>query len=433
MAMNSVNSSAIASGELECMLTLAELHISGMKMQDAMNAVQRHSLALTRTALAAAMLTSKKHQDGVSKLIYKSDFDRLKGKASTRQLDEMLTSMWKQAEELKNPDLAYRCWGTAAVRLVLHCLNKEKAAKAEAYESFEKIVQLFSEELTRSPLTRPIDSSASTGGPDAGVRDLLNASSQEVALLQNSHIKIGGRYCNSEYPDQLLVLKSLDDHKATFEHRPLFGEALVVHEDLDSLRKWKATKKDVTTMCPKAVCIARLPHNLDMVQKEMDKAQATALLMEAYMTNKPNDDTLLAFTCHPANLVLMKNVKKKQLKLYPMGTCSFIPAKEQETFLEKTKNAVVWYKEKPYQVQAFKAFSSFTKPDTEAGTLCPYFWVKSCDDQEEVNLQKSWTVYKGLKIPILENGEMIEAQTVLLKSAEQLEQPPAKKGKAKAS
>lgn len=153
-----------------------------------------HSLALTRTALAAAMLTSKKHQDGVSKLIYKSDFDRLKGKASTRQLDEMLTSMWKQAEELKNPDLAYRCWGTAAVRLVLHCLNKEKAAKAEAYESFEKIVQLFSEELTRSPLTRPIDSSASTGGPDAGVRDLLNASSQEVALLQNSHIKIGGRY-----------------------------------------------------------------------------------------------------------------------------------------------------------------------------------------------------------------------------------------------
>lgn len=40
MAMNSVNSSAIASGELECMLTLAELHISGMKMQDAMNAVQ---------------------------------------------------------------------------------------------------------------------------------------------------------------------------------------------------------------------------------------------------------------------------------------------------------------------------------------------------------------------------------------------------------
>ena len=84
-------------------------------------------------------------------------------------------------------------------------------------------------------------------------------------------------------------------------------------------------------------------------------------------------------------------------------------------------------------MQAFKAFSSFTKPDTEAGTLCPYFWVKSCDDQEEVNLQKSWTVYKGLKIPILENGEMIEGQTVLLKSAEQLEQPPAKKGKAKAS
>lgn len=38
------------------------------------------TLALTRIALAATILTSKKSQDGISKLIYKSDLDKMEGK-----------------------------------------------------------------------------------------------------------------------------------------------------------------------------------------------------------------------------------------------------------------------------------------------------------------------------------------------------------------
>ena len=157
-------------------------------------------MALTRVALAATMLSSKKHQDGISKLIYKSDFDKLKGKETTRRLDEVLASLWEQAGQT-SVDWGYMCFCTAAVRMVLHILQKEKIAKQDSFESFEEIVQHFADDLQASPVASktqlaPSEPAESSNGPV--VQDLLKASNKEVALFQNSHIKIGERQlvCN---------------------------------------------------------------------------------------------------------------------------------------------------------------------------------------------------------------------------------------------
>ena len=87
-----------------------------------------HSMALTRIALAACILSSKKQQDGISRIIYKSDLEKLKGKASTKQLDEMLCSLWAEVQHVNLP-LGYVCFGKACVRMILHTLGKEKVAK----------------------------------------------------------------------------------------------------------------------------------------------------------------------------------------------------------------------------------------------------------------------------------------------------------------
>lgn len=108
--------------------------------------IQGRGMALTRVALAATMLSSKKHQDGISKLVYKSDFDKLKSKETTRRLDEVLGTLWDQASKAQS-DLGHMCWCTAAVRMVLHLLGKEKIAKQEVFESFEQIAQCFSDDL----------------------------------------------------------------------------------------------------------------------------------------------------------------------------------------------------------------------------------------------------------------------------------------------
>ena len=43
-------------------------------------------LNFLRIALLATILSSKRHQDGISRLVFKSDFDKLKGKISTKTM-----------------------------------------------------------------------------------------------------------------------------------------------------------------------------------------------------------------------------------------------------------------------------------------------------------------------------------------------------------
>ena len=94
--------------------------------------------------------------------------------------------------------------------------------------------------------------------------------------------------------------RAISDSEAVFEHQPLFAPPLpvVVKDQLSSLKKWKLTKKEPTMLCPQSLCKERLAHNVLVVQKDIDKAAATQLLMEAYMSNKVEDESLLAFAKH---------------------------------------------------------------------------------------------------------------------------------------
>ena len=153
---------------------------------------------LQRVALAACMLSSRKHQDNISKLVYKSDFDKVKGKDTTKKLDEILHTLWAEAQDQKHEkSLAFNAFGTACVRMVLHLLQKEKAAKQDTFESFQEIVQKFQDDLSGggvpAPPAAPPVLATSSAGSSKGVQDLVNCSSKEIALVQNSHIKVGER------------------------------------------------------------------------------------------------------------------------------------------------------------------------------------------------------------------------------------------------
>ena len=158
------------------------------------------TLALTRIALAATILTSKKSQDGISKLIYKSDLDKMKGKDTTCRLDDMLNAMWPEARKI-DKDVGYIAFGRASVHMILHLLGKEKLAKKETFESFTEIVEAFHQELQIGPPSLaqpglPADASASSAAEPA-VKDLINCSNKDIAMLQNEHIKVGGKYLRS--------------------------------------------------------------------------------------------------------------------------------------------------------------------------------------------------------------------------------------------
>ena len=224
------------------------------------------------------------------------------------------------------------------------------------------------------------------------------------------------------------MLTKLEDSGATFEHKPLFSPVQAHVASLDSLKAWKATKKECPVLCPPALTAQRLAHKYDAVLREGDKMETNALLMEAYMSNKLQDAALLGFTAHPFNLVSLKKIKSRGLKLFPLGTCTLVQEKDYEKYVEKSKGIVVWYKKVAYHVQPFKAMQNFEKPDS--GSLCPFFWVKAAEKPELVNMSTAWIDFKGLQFPVLQNDGAVEQHTVLLKAPETVAQlPPAKRAK----
>lgn len=158
--------------------------------------VEGNSLLFTRFALLSAMLTSKKHADGYQKLIFKNDFDKMARplKQQTVQMEAVLKDAWVKvqdgniAAEIKN--LAY---GKLAVRCVLYLLGKQKLGRDNVqFESMEEITSAYCHELLGKDDDDDAPAASSSQGPQ--VKDLIQASSAEVALIQHSHLKINEQY-----------------------------------------------------------------------------------------------------------------------------------------------------------------------------------------------------------------------------------------------
>lgn len=149
----------------------------------------------TRFALLSAMLTSKKHTDGYQKLIFKNDFDKMARalKQQTVQMETVLKDAWvKVQDDNIPPEIKHLAYGKLAVRCVLHLLGKQKLGRDNVqFESMEEITTAYCNELLgKSDDDAPAASSSQ--GPQ--VKDLIQASSAEIALIQHSYLKVNEQY-----------------------------------------------------------------------------------------------------------------------------------------------------------------------------------------------------------------------------------------------
>ncbi|CAK9087331.1 unnamed protein product [Durusdinium trenchii] len=494
MSMNAHNSNTILTNELEAMMELAALHRSGMRMQDAVQAVCQsspsckayiddcaqfmrlysggdtfpmllwldgfcdlackasgHSLLVgeentnllahynfrlpgcqlnfLRIALLATILSSKRHQDGISKLVFKSDFDKLKGKSTTLAMEDLLSQGWASCQKVANKALGEMSFGKFCVRLVLHALQKEKFEKFSrdglSFDSFQAIVEELSVDLEGGEHV-PSSSVAAVKATDADkVKDLLKASPDEVAMLQNSHISVGKNYMHKDYKEQVFALEGIKDGCGVFKHVPLFGETLEVVASVEELKDWKSTKKEMCQLCPRDVIKDRLPEACPLVLDEWDKMCASYLLAEAYKENNKANVDMVAFTKFPNGLLALRKLKVKELQLYPVGTLAKVKDQHKTDDLLAKGAILVKFKGVAYQVQGFKAYNPIKSE--EAGVVCAYFYVKATEDEQEANLQVIWKTYKDLIIPVLENPKQVAEQTPLLKGKDVSATPPAKK------
>eukprot|EP00435_Cladocopium_sp_Y103_P055847 s2760_g18.t1 len=393
-----------------------------------------------RMATWATMVTgSHKSSDGFAKILSKSDLDKLRGHATiakTKEAEQVLLDAWKTMERCiqqasdngqANQEGHYqKAFGKLAIRTILFLCQKQKNSREpnKTWNSIQEILQQFATDCQ----TREARGNAATSStePEAKeVKDLLTATPQTMALLQNSHLKIGYVYCNQKEHDQkVFIFTSIDDTHATMVHQPILEPELTVKVPHEDLKLWKATKAKMPKMADASYVQAALPQTHSMVQMEYQRLQVGMALHKAMEANKLTESQM-AFTINPTGLYTrVKFAKKHQLKLVPLGNIVHIKG-------EKVTNSmtVVQAFGHHWQIQSWKQDSTFDNPDYP---LVPFWWCKKTREEEDANLSMSSLTIDTIKIPILTNESAIEKDQQLFYLMATSEEPSASVAKAKA-
>ena len=158
--------------------------------------VQGDQMLFCRIALLQAMLTSKKSVDGYSKLIVKSDFDKLSRTLQSKaiEMEKILKEAWVKLQgESHEPSQKAKAFGKLCVRMVLLVLSKQKHGRDPEFEGFKEVTEAFAEDLLGQVAPAPKASSASSKKKDT-IENLVLATQAQVAALQNSHLEIDGKH-----------------------------------------------------------------------------------------------------------------------------------------------------------------------------------------------------------------------------------------------
>ncbi|CAE7426244.1 unnamed protein product [Symbiodinium sp. CCMP2592] len=385
---------------------------------------------MTRAAIWLTLLACPKNheRDGFARNLIRSDIERLKQAAClpmTTKAEQMLQDAWGihqsiHAGQGKHIDGHHvdNCFGRLCIRTILHLCNKAKTDSRECKEfaSLEAIVEAFSTELYKDSPASGAEASKSDEKP---MVDVLSAKPHVVALLQNAHMTMGGRYTNSkEHGSMVFILQSVSDDGACMRHTPFFGDSIDISVPLESLKKWRSTKTPMPKLCDVTMVTTCMPNVHPAFVEEHQRAMVTVALHAAH--KKHSSTSSLAFGQFPPSLMTMVTCKKKAgIKLTPMGNISKHKAEgaPKGTALEAFGSHWV---SPPKQNTLF---------EDEKHPLVPYFWVRACASDAQPNMSFSTIVQDGVRVPML-----YEKHEVLLHPPmeETMQEPPKKKAKAKA-
>ena len=117
------------------------------------------------------------------------------------------------------------------------------------------------------------------------------------------------------------------------------------------------------------------------------------------------DGSSLSFTVGPTAVWAMKNLKKGALKLYPAGTVTKIKDHQSKGKL------VAMAQGQCFAIAGYKVCTNFT---SGKGVLDPFYWVKTTEDEEAVNMVLEQKMHDGVQLPCLTNKEAIKHGEQLL-------------------
>ena len=123
------------------------------------------------------------------KLVTKADIEKLKSKTNISKLqlaERQLQGALDVVEKCQDQQHATKCLGRMMIRTILFILQKQKCGKetSKTWKTQDEILEAFTQEMAN-----PKVESLQAAEPLVP-RDLAKASSQDMALFQNPHIKL---------------------------------------------------------------------------------------------------------------------------------------------------------------------------------------------------------------------------------------------------
>ena len=291
-------------------------------------------------------------KDGISRMVLKCDFDKLKQKKMSSEVfkaEQLMAIAW---DTLANSELTFEkkalLFGKLQIRLVLQLLGKElKGREGVQYKDMDAVTQKFEEEVKESNdcASAPGASNQKLAEPVKSLEDATDP--KAIALNANKHIKLNKLYVFKKDPAKVWKLVALTDTVANLVHKPFFEpeeQQGVLHSELKDLKEWK---KDAPELVNQALVKKLSPSVSLTLTEELHRCKAQCALFEKHSEQLgclKFWKHFLALACESkSNLielrlgdpqVLVSNhhqvftsakINKNKLILLPMGTLQLLP------------------------------------------------------------------------------------------------------------
>lgn len=405
-----------------------------------------------RAGCLAANCTSTKAVDGISRLLVKSDLDKLKQPSrrdDIKKAEKLCSLAWETLSkaQLHKNKKGLTILGRLLVRVALVLAGKSgKGREKKAFRDLQEVNDAFVADLGK--LNNPESASAGSGAIAAG--DVPTDDSALVSLQARPHVQVSThdsidmislwrlmlkldfvchihRFCvwqeassrahiakekyhleltkyyhrKNDPADKVWQLMSFGDESCLFEHQPFWGERESTIVPFAELKNWKVCTLDAAPrLFPPEMITDLLQHTKYHFEQELEKAQVQAAVAKLFL----DTDLPEIHMEKKSGLYTKKQYNKGTLRLVPVGVV-------QRHYGEKlSKNCTtVQCGSSVYIVKA----PSMCEKEHAKNMMCPFFHVQESEEDSEVNMEKSTVKFEGCIIPILKNKRQLPACTAI--------------------
>lgn len=408
-------------------------------------------MPLVRVALVLANLASPKIEDGISRLIVKTDVTKLQAKLNLNDVldaDKKLkqaTDIARSVAKTKktHADAENGPLGRFFVRVVLHLVDKGRLGLEQTdYESVNEICALYLAELSEL-VGGTVTYKHWTLG-DVAVRDeklepprkkvctapasLEQQQDKEYRALEEGYQvdtvifekAIGGS------AEHLWKIKQINASFAKLvrvcDYR---NENEVVSVDLDVIfKEWAISKLSGDALPVQMMGDNAHEHHSLAMQYDLLKAHVFQALVG--MNNEIGcEKGALRFYRKPDHVRANQDFAAGELCLTPFGPLSTLSLREVSTGVLLGKHSTDGFSSDVWMVAPPKPSHDADDDKLSDCALCPFFWVDTTTDSKIANMKEGWHTVGGVRLPYMKNAKAIKLHDKLfkLKEAKEVAKP----------